>query len=280
MKAAVLIIAVFCFRLSVATRAISADPPISMVITNARVWTGNPDQPQARTILISGERIVQVGDDTLLNIGPNGSAEKDLTLILARTLRRHLRRRMQVKVALTRDEDVELHPDTRAALANQQKADLFISLHLNSVMGVNAHGAETYFSSLEASDEAAALAAAAENPQGNGDPRYDLQLILWDLAQSHHLAASQRLASLIQEELNLALGLRNRGVKQAPFRVLLGAAMPAVLVELGFLSNPSEEEKFQDPEYREQLVEALVRAVMRFRAQTERRTAAVDEALP
>ncbi len=219
------------------------------------------------------------GNDTGA-IGPSGSAEKDLTLILARTLRRHLRRRMPVKVALTRDEDVELHPDTRAALANQQKADLFISLHLNSVMGVNAHGAETYFSSLEASDEAAALAAAAENPQGNGDPRYDLQLILWDLAQSHHLAASQRLASLIQEELNLALGLRNRGVKQAPFRVLLGAAMPAVLVELGFLSNPSEEKKFQDPEYREQLVEALVRAVMRFRAQTERRTAAVDEALP
>ncbi len=107
-----------------------------------------------------------------------------------------------------------------------------------------------------------------------------MQLILWDLAQSHHLVASQRLASLIQEELNLALGLRNRGVKQAPFRVLLGAAMPAVLVELGFLSNPSEETKLQDPEYREQLVEALVRALMRFRAQTAKLSAVVDETLP
>ncbi len=75
MKAAVLIIAVFCFNLSVATRAISADPPISMVITNARVWTGNPDQPQARTILISGERIIQVGDDTLLGKIPKGNAK-------------------------------------------------------------------------------------------------------------------------------------------------------------------------------------------------------------
>ncbi len=232
----------------------------------------------------SGLRTVVVdpghgGSDTGA-IGPSGSAEKDLTLTLARTLRRQLLRRMPVKVVLTRDEDVELPPDTRAALANQQKADLFISLHLNSIMGANARGAETYFSSLEASDERAAQAAAAENRWGDGDPRYDLQLILWDLAQSHHLAASQRLAALIQEELNLALGLRNRGVKQAPFRVLLGAAMPAVLVELGFLSNPREETKLQDPEYREQLVEALVRAVLRFRAQTDRPSTPADEALP
>ena len=75
MKAAVLIIAVFCFNLNVATRAISADPPISMVITNARVWTGNPDQPQARTILISGEQIIQVGDDSLLGKIPKGNAK-------------------------------------------------------------------------------------------------------------------------------------------------------------------------------------------------------------
>ncbi len=213
-------------------------------------------------------------------IGPSGSAEKDLTLILARTLQRQLRRRIPVKVVLTRDEDVELPPDTRAALANQQKADLFISLHLNSVLEADAHGAETYFSSLEASDEQAARAAAVENRSGDGDPRYDLQLILWDLAQSHHLAESQRLASLIQEELNLALGLTNRGVKQAPFRVLLGAAMPAVLVELGFLSNPNEETKLQDPEYREQLVDSVVRAVMRYRAQIEGLSTPVDEALP
>ena len=79
--------------------------------------------------------------------------------------------------------------------------------------------------------------------EGDADPLYDLQLILWDLAQSHHLAESQRFAGLVQQELNQALALRDRGVKQAPFRVLVGAAMPAVLVELGFLSNPEEEKK-------------------------------------
>ena len=96
------------------------------------------------------------------------------------------------------------------AMANQQKADLFISLHLNSVQDPGAHGAETYFLSLQASDEGAARAAAIENqsdpvPQNDGDPLYDLQLILWDLAQSHYLAESQRLAALVQEELNEAL---------------------------------------------------------------------------
>jgi N-acetylmuramoyl-L-alanine amidase len=203
-------------------------------------------------------------------IGPSGTAEKDITLTLARTLRTRLEERMPVRVVLTRTEDADLPLDTRTALANQQKADLFISLHLNSNHHPGAQGAETFFSSLEASDEYAAQSAASENlatGSSSGDPLYDLQLILWDLAQSRYLAESQRFASLVQDELNEALGLRNRGVKQAPFRVLMGAAMPAVLVECGFLSNPKEEQKLLDPAYRAQLIDALVRAVLRYRAQ-------------
>ncbi|HXO40687.1 MAG TPA: N-acetylmuramoyl-L-alanine amidase, partial [Thermoanaerobaculia bacterium] len=102
----------------------------------------------------------------------------------------------------------------------------------------------------------------------------DLQMILWDLAQSHHLAESQRFAGLVQAELNQALELKDRGVKQAPFRVLMGAAMPAVLVELGFISNPDEEAKLQSPAYRADLVEALVRAVGRYleASQSDRRS--------
>ncbi len=100
-------------------------------------------------------------------------------------------------------------------------------------------------------------------------PRRDLQLILWDLAQTHHLSESQRLAALIQAELNEALQLKDRGVKQAPFRVLMGAAMPAVLVELGFLSNPEEEKKLQEPAYRAELAEALVRAIARYKEMVE-----------
>ena len=87
------------------------------------------------------------------------------------------------------------------------------------------------------------------------------------------MAESQRFASLIQAELNQTLSLRNRGVKQAPFRVLMGAAMPAVLVELGFLSNPREESQLEDPEYRGRLVDALARAIGRYKAQVEGRPA-------
>ena len=198
--------------------------------------------------------------------GPGGALEKELTLQLSRTLRTELERRLPVRVVLTRNEDAELPLDTRVAVANQQKADLFISLHLNASPGGGAQGAETYFLSLVPSDERAAQAALSENA---GDPLTDLKLILWDLAQSHHMSESQRLAGLIQEELNQALELRNRGVKQAPFRVLMGAAMPAVLVELGFLSNPREEERLSDPLYRARLAGALVDAVSRYKAMRE-----------
>lgn len=204
-------------------------------------------------------------------IGPGGTQEKDITLRLARLLADGLRRRLPVRVELTRDEDAELPLPTRSALANQSKADLFLSIHLNSAPGAGARGTETYFLSLEASDERAAQAAEDANRAagGHADPLTDLQLILWDMAQSRHLAASQSLANLIQEELNQTLSLRDRGVKQAPFSVLMGAAMPAVLVELGFLSNPEEEQRLLDPEYQRQLTDALVRAVARFRSRRE-----------
>ncbi|MEE8525169.1 MAG: N-acetylmuramoyl-L-alanine amidase [Thermoanaerobaculia bacterium] len=208
-------------------------------------------------------------------VGSSGTQEADLTLRVGRALKRELERRLPVKVLLTRTHDVQVPHDNRTAIANHNKADLFISLHFNSTFGPWAHGAETYFLSREASDELAAEAAAAENRSIGDDsrPDLDLQLILWDLAQSFHLAESQRFANLVQEELNLSLGLRDRGVKQAPFRVLMGAKMPAVLVELGFLSNPEEEAKLRSPAYVKKLVDSLVRAVIRFKTQMEARQA-------
>ncbi len=197
----------------------------------------------------------------------NGLVEKDLTLWFARAFKQRLERRLPVRVMLTRDGDEEVPLESRTAFANQNKADLFISLHLNSWFAQGARGAETYFLSREASDDLAAGAAAFENQAGGG-AQSDLQLILWDLAQSYHLAESHRFASNVQEELNDSLSLENRGVKQAPFRVLLGATMPAVVVELGFLSNPDEADRLRDPEYRSELVSALVRAVVRFRNRT------------
>ncbi|MCP4659308.1 MAG: N-acetylmuramoyl-L-alanine amidase [bacterium] len=211
-------------------------------------------------------------------IGPSGTAEKNLTLLVSRVLKRQLERRLPVRVVLTRTGDVELPLETRTSIANQNKADLFISLHCNSAFGATAHGAETYFLSREASDQMAAQVAEMENLANGGaqNPELDLQLILWDLAQSYHLAESQRFASLVQEELNLTLGLRDRGVKQAPFRVLMGAMMPAVLVELGFLSNPEEETKLQTSLFRGELADSLVRAVIRFKTQMEAREDSAD----
>ncbi len=210
-------------------------------------------------------------------VGPSGTTEAQLTLEVGRMLKRQLERRLPVRVVLTRSEDVDLPLDSRTAIANQHKADLFISLHFNSSFGRYAHGAETFFLSREASDQLAEEVAAVENrsADGPGNPELGLQLILWDLAQSYHLAESQRFANLVQEELNLAMGLRDRGVKQAPFRVLMGAMMPAVLVELGFLSNPEEEAKLQSAAYLTELVDALVRAVSRFKNQMDAREAAL-----
>jgi N-acetylmuramoyl-L-alanine amidase len=205
-------------------------------------------------------------------VGPAGTMEKELTLALSRALAERLGQELGLRVALTRTDDVDLGLDERSAFANQNKADLFLSVHLNSTARGDADGAETYFLSLQASDERAADAAALENLVGEaaaspGSAEFDVQLMLWDLAQSEHLAASQRLANLIQEELNRSLSLPDRGVKQAPFRVLMGAAMPAVLVELGFISSAAEERRLRDPEYRAGLVATLVRAIGRFKSE-------------
>lgn len=208
-------------------------------------------------------------------IGPSGVLEKALTLLLARELAAKLEAELPVKVLLTRTDDTNLSLDNRSAIANQNKADLFISIHLNSSLGNGATGAETYFLSSQASDRRAELAAQSENVQeatGSADDataQQDLQLILWDLAQSRHMAESQRFANLVQAELNETLQLKDRGVKQAPFRVLVGAAMPAVLVELGFINNADEEKKLQEPAYRAQLADSLTKAVTRYKAAIE-----------
>jgi N-acetylmuramoyl-L-alanine amidase len=253
-----------------------------------------PAAPPAPRAESSGVRTIVIdpghGGSETGAVSPGGVLEKDLTLQLARELEAKLAERLPVRIVLTRYEDANLPHDTRTAIANQNLADLFVSIHLNSSLGSGAYGTETYFLSPQATDARAALAAAAENAGGDGRPsallggtaaeQADLQLILWDLAQAHHMAESQRFANMIQGELNRTLQLKDRGVKQAPFRVLIGATMPAVLVELGFLSNPEEEKRLQDPLYRDQLVDALTRAIARYKALVENRPELTPGAVP
>jgi N-acetylmuramoyl-L-alanine amidase len=206
-------------------------------------------------------------------IGSGGLQEKDATLAIARRLAGVLTRNLQARVLQTRDSDSVISLDDRTALANHEKADLFLSIHANSSRAAGAHGSETYYLSLEASDKIAQEVANQENqapaqaapvPGAAGARDPSLDFILWDLAQSAHLKESSELAEAIQEELNALSGTQNRGIKQAPFRVLVGATMPAVLVETAFISNAEEEKKLGNPAFQQSVAEAIAKAVGRF----------------
>src|SRR5204862_16754 len=175
------------------------------------------------------------------------------------------------RVVLTRDTDSAISLDDRTSLANHEKAGLFLSLHANSSRATGAHGSETYYLSLESSDRLASEAARRENQPAPGSTPLpgsatnpDLDFILWDLAQSAHLNESSRLAEAIQRELNVVSKTENRGIKQAPFRVLAGATMPAVLVEVGFISHPDEEKQLRSATFQENVASAIATAVGEF----------------
>jgi len=165
---------------------------------------------------------------------------------------------------LTRTTDVIVALDERAAIANHEKAAVFVSIHANSSRAAGAHGSETYYLSLGSSDSVSAAVARDENgpaPAPSDAKPADLDFILWDMAQSAHLKDSAALAESIQNELNGLLHTDNRGIKQAPFRVLVGATMPAILVETAFISNPEEAKKLGTGEFRQSIAEAIARAV-------------------
>ena len=219
-------------------------------------------------------------------IGPGGLQEKQATLEIAKRLAATLPRYVAGRVVLTRDVDGLVSLDDRTSAANHERADLFLSIHANSSRIANARGSETYYLSLEASDKLAQEVASQENetpgaaatpsPDATTSTNHALDFVLWDLAQSAHLKESSELAEEIQEELNGVSGTESRGIKQAPFRVLVGASMPAVLIETAFISNADEEKKLASPEFQQNVADAISRAVARFFA--KRRPAAV--ALP
>lgn len=201
--------------------------------------------------------------------GPSGLLEKDAMLALAKTMQEVLTQR-GYRVVTTRTTDANVSLEDRAAAANAAHADVFVSLHANASRSGEAHGTEVYYLSLEASDRATALLAESENQAaetptaGKNAAVKDLDLILWDLAQNQHLAASERLAEIIQGDFNRLLGVTTRGVKQAPFRVLIGVNAPAVLVEVAFITNPDEEKRLGSEEFRRQTAETLAGSLSTF----------------
>jgi N-acetylmuramoyl-L-alanine amidase len=207
-------------------------------------------------------------------VGPDGLQEKDITLQIARRLAAAIPRVISSRVILTRESDSAISLDDRTSLANHERAGLFLSLHANSSRAVGAHGSETYYLSLETSDRVAQDIARRENvapaaAPGSPEANPDLDFILWDLAQSAHITESSRLAEAIQTQLNVVSRTENRGIKQAPFRVLAGATMPAVLVEVGFISHPEEEKQLRSAAFQESVAVAIAKAVGEFFARRQ-----------
>jgi N-acetylmuramoyl-L-alanine amidase len=191
--------------------------------------------------------------------GRAGARVKEMTLAIALRMAPLLPKSGGLAL-LTRTADTAVGLDERAGFANNRKGNLFLSLHLNAHKLNHARGSETFFMSLDAGTET----APAEEGQlltGNSP----LEFILWDLAQTEYLKDSARFAERVQEEMDRLYGMEKRGVKQAPFKVLAGVTMPAALVEIGFLTNPEEEKRLVGEVFQEQVAQALVRAVLRFK---------------
>ena len=235
-------------------------------------------QPQSQTVPptllpspITNKKVIAIdpghgGTETGAK-GTNGTLEKDVTMSIARKLKSIIES-TGMRTILTRDGDQIVTLDDRTSKANNNKADLFISIHANATIRGKARGAETYFLSAQATDdESRNIAAVENNAIGLAQApavEDDLKLILWDMAQTEFLTESSELAEMIQQELNEALSISNRGIKQAPFRVLTGATMPAVLIEVGFINNPDEEKLMSDSEYQMKIANAIFRSIQRF----------------
>ena len=201
--------------------------------------------------------------------GPRGLKEKAAALEIGKAVGRKLEA-AGFEAVFTRDDDTFIPLWDRAKAANAQGADLFISLHLNAARAKAARGSEVYFLSLGQGDDDDEVVAAENAGAGAapGSPDSVVASILDDLAQKAFLQDSERLAVAIQGQLNRLAFIKERGVKQAPFIVLRGAAMPAVLVEVAFISNPKEEEKLKDAAFRAKVADAITLGVRRYFAET------------
>jgi N-acetylmuramoyl-L-alanine amidase len=209
--------------------------------------------------------------------GPTGLMEKELVLDVTRRVARLVSAELGIKVLLSRDGDhfVPLHD--RTSFANRAQADVFVSIHANAHREVASQGVETYFLSSEATDNAARQVAALENSVvqleratagGRGDV---VKTILWDLAQSQFQEESSRLAEIVQDSMTQSLKIPSRGVKQAGFYVLGGAAMPAVLIEIGFVTNPREERRLRETRYRDDISRAIAAGLAEYKRAWDQR---------
>lgn len=200
-------------------------------------------------------------------IGKGGLKEKDVTLKIGKMLRDKLEAEAGAKVVMTRETDVFIPLEERTAIANSQDCDLFVSIHINASLRRDAAGIETYILSISNSEESKRL-AARENATSTRSVS-DLEFILNDLIKTAKTNDSARLASVVQDNLVLKLrekfrGIKGHGVKGAPFYVLVGTKMPAILVEVSFISNPEEEKRLRDEAYLREVVNGIAAGILNY----------------
>jgi N-acetylmuramoyl-L-alanine amidase len=222
-------------------------------------------------------------------VGPGGLMEKEVVLDITRRVARLLEERLGVKVLLSRDGDHFVPLRDRTSFANRERADLFVSIHANAHRVAASEGVEVYFLSSEATDNAARQLAAAENSvvqlekqaAGKGTGRSEIvKTMLWDLAQAEFQNESSRLAETMLDSMTTALRIPNRGVKQAGFYVLGGAAMPAILLEIGFVTNPREERRMREPRYRDEIARAIANGLAEYKRTWDQRSRAAGSRPP
>ena len=200
-------------------------------------------------------------------IGPNGLEEKDLVLDVSRRLGKLLQTRLGAEVIYTRKDDTFIPLETRTAIANEEGADLFVSVHANSSHDPDARGVETYYLNFTSSPDA--LEVAARENAVSEKSIHELQDLVKKIALKEKIDESQEFASDVQSSLHSGLaaknpGVRDRGVKKAPFIVLIGANMPSILAEISFVSNPGDERRLGTPDYREKIAESLYRGIAKY----------------
>ncbi len=200
-------------------------------------------------------------------IGPNGLEEKDLVLEVARRLGKMLETRLGAEVVYTRKDDTFIPLETRTAIANKARADLFVSIHANSSHDPDARGVETYYLNFTSSPEA--LEVAARENAVSAKSIYELQDLVKKIALKEKIEESREFAGDVQQSLHNGLAvktpaIRDRGVKKAPFIVLIGANMPSILAEISFVSNPTDERRLETAEYRQRIAESLYRGIAKY----------------
>jgi N-acetylmuramoyl-L-alanine amidase len=200
-------------------------------------------------------------------LGVDGIEEKDVVLDVALRLGKLLHDRLGAEIIYTRSDDTFIPLETRTAIANKAQADLFLSIHANSSPEASARGVETYY--LNFTSDPTALDVAARENAVSDQSIHQLSDLVKKIALKDKIAESREFASDVEGSLYAGLqknnaGLKDRGVKKAPFVVLIGANMPSILAEISFVTNPKDAEQLRDPEYRERVAESLYKGVARY----------------